>query len=226
MDIEGLGEKLVDQLVDEGLVRAYGDLYRLDQLKLMTLPRMGGRSCEKLLAAIDASRERGLARLLCALSIRHVGTSVAEVLAKKFRSIEALRTASREQLSASDDVGTVIADSVHAFFQSEYGRQTVDDLIRLGLNTTHPETPANAGSDRLVGLSFVVTGTLPTYGRDQIHDLIKQHGGKISSSVSKKTNYVVAGESAGSKLDKARELGVAVLDEAELLKLIGIESSS
>lgn len=220
MDIEGLGEKLVDQLVDAGLVRSYGDLYQLDQLKLMSLPRMGIRSCEKLLAAIDNSRGRGLARLLSALSIRHVGSSVSEVLAKKFRSMDALRTASREQLSASEDVGTVIADSVHAFFQSDYGRQVVDDLVALGLGMTQPQAESTSGSDRLAGLSFVVTGTLPNYGRDEIHELIKLHGGKVSSSVSKKTNYVVAGESAGSKLEKAQELGVPLLDESGFLKLL------
>jgi DNA ligase (NAD+) len=223
MDIEGLGEKLVGQLVDAGLVQSYADLYRLDRPKLMSLPRMGSRSCENLLAAIDNSRGRGLARLLSALSIRHVGTSVAEVLAKKYRSIDALRTATPEQLNNLDDVGTVIADSVSSFFQSHEGRQIIDELSSLGLDMTQPQLDSEVSSERLAGLTFVVTGTLPTYGRDEIHDLIKQHGGKVSSSVSKKTSYVVAGESAGSKLDKARELGVAVLDENEFRNLL-IES--
>jgi DNA ligase (NAD+) len=226
MDIEGLGEKLVDQLVDAGLVHGYADLYRLDEPKLMSLPRMGSRSCEKLLAAIAASRGRGLARVLCALSIRHVGTSVAEVLAKKFRAINALQVATKEQLAELDDVGTVIAESVHAYFQSDYGRQVVSELVGLGIEMTQPHNAADSGSDRLAGLTFVVTGTLPEYGRDEIHDLIKQHGGKVSSSVSKKTSYVVAGESAGSKLEKARELGVEVLDELAFRKMIQPSSSS
>lgn len=226
MDIEGLGEKLVDQLVDVGLVRGYADLYRLDEEKLMSLPRMGQRSCEKLLAAIDASRGRGLSRLLCALSIRHVGTTVSEVLAKKFRSMDALRLATREQLGTLDDVGTVIADSVYAFFQSEYGRQGVEELAGLGLDLTQPQSESGGGSERLNGLTFVVTGTLPNLGRDDIHEMIKQHGGKVSSSVSKKTSYVVAGESAGSKLDKAGELGVPVLDEAGFLKMLADNPAS
>ncbi|MDP1561953.1 MAG: NAD-dependent DNA ligase LigA, partial [Pirellulaceae bacterium] len=220
MDIEGLGEKLVDQLVDAGLVHSYADLYRLDEGKLMSLPRMGSRSCEKLLAAIDASRARGLARLLCALSIRHVGTTVSDVLAKKFRSMDALQMATREQLGALEDVGTVIADSVFTYFQSEYGRQVVAELSALGIDLTQPQSESGAGSERLSGLTFVVTGTLPTLGRDEIHERIKQHGGKVSSSVSKKTSFVVAGESAGSKLEKARELGVTVLDESSFLKML------
>lgn len=221
MDIEGLGDKLVDMLVDAGLVQNFGDLYRLTLDQLMELPRMGKRSCEKLLTGILASKERGLARLLNALSIRHVGNTVSAVLASHFGHIDKIRNATEEELAGLDEVGTIIAASVHSFFASEYGSRTIEDLIDLGLNVQMDTQGAEAASDKLAGKTFVVTGTLPDYGRDDMHDLIKSHGGKISSSVSKKTDYLVAGEKAGSKLTKAESLGVTVLDQAGLLSLIG-----
>lgn len=220
MDIEGLGDKWVEQMVDAGMVRGYADLYRLTVERLLELPRMGQKSAEKLVAAIDASRSRGLARVLNALSIRHVGTRVAEVLAAEFGDVAALRTASAEQLSQLDDVGEVIAKSVAGYFSSEFGQSTVDELRQLGVDMTQPKAARGPTSSRLAGLTIVVTGTLPDYGRDDLHDLIKQHGGKVGSSVSKKTSYVVAGENAGSKLDKARELNVTVLDQAAFLQLL------
>lgn len=221
MDIEGLGDKLVDQLVDAGLVSSFADLYQLKAEKLLELPRMGKKSCDNLLKAIDDSRNRGLSRLLNALSIRHVGISVAEVLASHFLTMDALRAASQDELAAIDEVGTIIASSVHEFFHSEYGQSVVDDLAASGVQMHQDASPSTATSQQLEGKSFVVTGTLPDYSRDQMHDLIKQNGGKISSSVSKKTDYLVAGEKAGSKLTKAQSLGIPVLDQEGLLKLLG-----
>jgi len=220
MDIEGLGEKLVEQLVDAGLVQSYGDLYRLTAAALQQLPRMGQRSSEKLVAAIDASRTRGLARLLNALSIRHVGANVAELLAEHFGRLDALQSASLEQLEAVGDIGPAIAASVFEYFQSESGQAIVQDLRGLGLVLQAGAQEQAERSERLVGATFVVTGTLPDFGRDEIQALIKRHGGKASSSISSKTSYVIAGENAGSKLEKAQQLGIPVIDQAAFLAMI------
>jgi len=219
MDIEGLGDKLVDQLVGQGLVRGYGDLYRLKLDDLLGLERMGRKSSENLLAGIERSKERGLARLLNALAIRHVGARVAMVLAESFGSIDALREASVDELSATGEIGPIIAESVHGFLHADAGRRTIADLRALGVKM---ETAAAAaeGSRVLEGKTLVVTGTLQRYGRDEIQELIARHGGRAASSVSKKTDYVVAGEKAGSKLTKARELGVPVLTEDEFLAIL------
>lgn len=218
MDIEGLGDKLVDQLVDSGLVRGYGDLYRLQGEQLESLERMGRKSAEKLLAGIEKSKSRGLARLLNALSIRHVGARVAAVLAENFGSIAALQEADTEELAETMEIGPVIAASVHAFLQSEAGRGTIADLASVGVDMTAPLKPQAAGP--LAGKTVVVTGTLAHYSREEIQELIVRHGGRSAASVSKKTDFVVAGEKAGSKLDKARELGVKVLSEEEFDSLL------
>jgi len=220
MDIEGLGDKLVDQLVSKGLVTTCGDLYRLRDRPedLIALERFGKKSAENLLAAIEASRDRGLARLLNALSIRHVGTNVASVLATHFGSMEALQEATVEDLSGVNEIGAAIAESVHGFLHSEHGQAIIDDLRRRGIKMT-AERSAEVGQ-ALTGKTLVVTGTLTKYTRDQIHELIRQHGGKAASSVSAKTDYVVAGDDAGSKLQKAQQLGVPVLDEAGFEELI------
>ncbi|MHB8899799.1 MAG: NAD-dependent DNA ligase LigA [Thermoguttaceae bacterium] len=220
MDIEGLGDKLVEQLVSGGLVRSYGDLYRLTPEQLLTLARMGIRSSEKLLAAVGASKDRGLARLLNGLSIRHVGGTVSRVLAESFGSMEALRAASVEELSRVNEIGPAIAESVYEFLHSPFGGATIDDLAALGLTMTTPQDGRRAGSQVLAGKTLVVTGTLGRYTRDEIEELIVQHGGRASSSVSGKTDYVVAGENAGSKLSKAQKLGVAVLTEEEFEGLL------
>jgi DNA ligase (NAD+) len=220
MDIEGLGDKLVDQLVETGAVKAYGDLYRLDLQTLANLERMGQKSSENLLAGIEASKSRGLARLLNALSIRHVGTRVAAVLAEHFHSMDELRKADAEQLSAVNEIGPIIAASVHAFLQSRFGRDTIDDLAELGLKMTAPRA-ARRQAEAIAGKTFVVTGTLEKYGRDEIEELITQLGGRAASSVSKNTDYVVAGEKAGSKLDKAKALGIPILTEDDFQKLVG-----
>jgi DNA ligase (NAD+) len=223
MDIEGLGDKLVEQLVSEKLVRRYGDLYRLTAEQLTELERMGKKSSENLVASIEASKKRGLARLLNALSIRHVGARVAAVLAEHFGSMDALVAASEEELSRVMEIGPVIAASVFEFLHGDFGRETIADLKSAGVDMTAPKSliAAAAKNGPLAGKTLVVTGTLADYSREQIEELIVQHGGRATSSVSKSTDYVVAGEKAGSKLDKAQKLGVPVLSEAEFKKLIG-----
>ncbi len=220
MDIEGLGDKLVNQLVDDGIVRSYGDLYRLTLDQLVNLERMGKKSSEKLLAGIEASKDRGLVRLLNALSIRHVGPRVASVLAERFRSIDELIEASEEELSGINEIGPVIAKSVCEFLHSDFGRRTIDDLRGAGVSM---ESHAPATTDRkpLEGKTLVVTGTLNRYTREEIEQLIGRYGGRAASSVSKNTDYVVAGEKAGSKLAKARQLGIPVISEDEFDTLIG-----
>ncbi len=220
MDIEGLGDKLVEQLVSADLVKSCGDLYRLKAGDLLGLERMGKRSSEKLLAGIEASKDRGLARLLNGLSIRHVGATVARVLAENFGSMEALRSASVEKLSEINEIGPAIAASVYEFLHSQFGRTTIDDLASLGVTMSVPEAAGEEKSEALAGKTLVVTGTLTKYTRDEIQELILRHGGKAASSVSSKTDYVVAGENAGSKLAKAQELGIPVLTEEEFEALL------
>jgi len=217
MDIEGLGDKLVDQLVGQKLVQGYGDLYRLKLGELVELERMGKKSAENLLSGIEGSKGRGLARLLAALSIRHVGTRVAAVLAGHFGSIDALLAAEVEQLSEVNEIGPIIAESVYDYLHGEFGRRTIDELRKLGVEMSEAE---EGTSDALAGKTLVVTGTLKKYTRDEIEELITRHGGRAASSVSKNTDYVVAGEKAGSKLDKARELGVPVLSEEQFEDLL------
>jgi len=218
MDIEGLGDKLVDQLVDTALVRRYGDLYRLRLEQLMGLERMGRKSSENLLAGIDQSKGRGLARLLNALAMRHVGARVAAVLAESFLSMEKLQAAGVEQLSRTNEIGPIIAQSVYDYLHSPFGRETIEDLRRLGVSMEQAAAPRAART--LEGKTLVVTGTLQAYSRDEINEVIARHGGRAASSVSKKTDYVVAGAEAGSKLAKARELGIRILTEAEFEQLL------
>ena len=220
MDIEGIGEKLVDQLVDKKIVRTYGDLYRLEerQDRLLNLVRMGRKSVDSLLDGLEASKNRGLARLLNALAIRHVGERTATLLAEGFHSMDALKAASVEELTKTNDVGPVVAQSVYDFLHSEYGSKTIEDLKSLGIKM---QSAARAGGSRaLNGKTLVVTGTLKKYGRDEIEELIALHGGHPASGVSKNTDYLVAGEKAGSKLAKAQELGVPVITEEEFDALI------
>jgi len=222
MDIEGLGDKLVDQLVDDGLVHSYGDLYRLTEDQLLELERMGKKSADNLLKGIEASKTRGLARLLNALSILHVGSRKAQVLAEHFGSMDDLEKAIVEELQIPE-VGEIIAKSVHQWLHSDAGRKTIRDLASQGVvMTAEKRKPAAAaGNGKLAGKTIVVTGTLQKYKRDEIQELIALHGGRAASSVSKKTDYVLAGEEAGSKLEKAQQLGVKVINEAEFDELIG-----
>jgi DNA ligase (NAD+) len=223
MDIEGLGEKIIDQLVDSGMVKSISDIYRLTTEELVELERMGEKSAQNLIDGIAASKDRGLARLLAGLAIEHVGQSVAELLAYEFKGMDALMNASEDRLTRVDGIGPVMAKDIHAYFQSEAARHTIAELKQFGLKLTQDPKQAPPGVDgaNLSGKTFVVTGTLQRYSRDEIEELIKALGGKAAGSVSKKTSYVVAGESAGSKLDKARKLGVTVLTEDEFEKLIG-----
>lgn len=219
MDIEGLGDKLVEQFVATGLVNDYADLYRLTVDQLITLERMGKKSAENLVTQIAASRDRGLVRLLNALGIRHVGPRVAMLLARRFPSIDALRQAPVEELAAVHEIGDVIAASVHDWLASDYGRGVIDHLAAVGVMM---EVPAEewASDGPLTGKTLVVTGTLARYTRQEAEAAIQQAGGRAASSVSKKTDYLVAGEEAGSKLAKAEKLGVTVLDEASFEQLL------
>ncbi len=221
MDIEGLGDKLVDQLVDAGLVRTLPELYRLGFSHLAQLDRMGDKSASKLLAKLEQSKQTTLARFLFSLGIRHVGETTAKDLARHFGRLDALMAADEAALLAVPDVGPVVAHSVASFFANAMNREAVEQLRAAGIQW--PEGDGLAGDSwplPLSGKTLVLTGTLPSLSRDEAQALIEAAGGKVSGSVSKKTHYVVAGEAAGSKLDKARELGVAVLDEAGLRALL------
>jgi DNA ligase (NAD+) len=220
MDIEGLGDRLVDQLVGEKLIRNYGDLYRLEkrQDRLLNLERMGRKSVDNLLDGVEASKGRGLARLLNALAIRHVGARVAAVLAERFGSIEALMAANAEELSETNDIGPIIAKSVYDFLHGKFGMETIEDLKSVGVSMA---SAVRAGGSRVLeGKTFVVTGTLQKFSREEIEELITRHGGHAASSVSKNTDYLVAGEKAGSKLTKAKELGVPVLTESQFESML------
>ena len=221
MDVEGLGDKLVDQLVDAGLVRTLPELYTLGVAKLSALDRMADKSAANLQAALEASKQTTLARFLYALGIRQVGETTAKDLARHFGGIEPLMDASMEQLLAVKDVGPVVARSIRTFFEQPHNREVVERLRAVGITWPQNEGARDDGTPRLLaGKTLVLTGTLPTLGRDAAKDLIEAAGGKVSGSVSKKTDFVVAGTDAGSKLDKARELGVRVLDEDGLKALL------
>lgn len=219
MSIDGLGDKLVEQLVANGLVRTYGDLYRLRADQLIALERMGEKSAENLLHGIESSKQRGLAALLNALSIRHVGTRVAEVLADHFGSLDELLAASRDELSSINEIGPVIAASVHEFLHSHSGSDAIRELRAAGVDLAAVRRRVKP-SGPFAGKTVVVTGTLSRYSRDEIHDLIKRQGGRPASSVSRSTHLVIVGENPGSKADKARELGIEILSEADLERLL------
>ncbi len=223
MDIENLGPALVDQLLDSGLVRNFADLYELKQSQLAGLERMAEKSSGNVVEAIQASKSQGLIRLLRAFGIRHVGARAAEVLAGKFGGIDGIASASVEQLTEIDEIGPVIAESVHQFFRSDPGRQTIDRLKAVGVVMTAKLT-AQAGEGLLAGKTVVVTGTLESMSRSEALDAIKIAGGKATSSVSAKTDFVVAGPGAGSKAAKAQALGVELIDEAEFLRRLGRSS--
>ena len=219
MDIEGLGDKLVEQLVATGMVNDYADLYGLSAEQLMALERMGKKSAENLVQQIAGSRDRGLVRLLNALGIRHVGPRVAMLLTRRFPSIEDLRQAPVEELAAIHEIGEVIAVSVHDWLTSEYGSGVIDRLAAVGVKLDVPEEE-RVSDGPLTGKTLVVTGTLAGYSRQEAEAAIRQAGGRASSSVSKKTDFLVAGAEAGSKLAKAEKLGVKVLDESGFEQLL------
>ncbi|BEU96835.1 NAD-dependent DNA ligase LigA [Acidovorax sp. DW039] len=219
MDIEGLGDKLVDQLVDANVIRTLPDLYRLGLTSLIALERMAEKSAQNVLAALEKSKQTTLPRFLFALGIRHVGESTAKDLARHFGLLDAIMDASVEQLLQVPDVGPVVAQSLHTFFAQPHNREVVEQLRACGV--TWPEgAPTERAPQVLSGMTIVLTGTLPTLSRDAAKEMLEAAGAKVSGSVSKKTSYVVAGEEAGSKLTKAQELGVPVLDEAGMLALL------
>lgn len=220
MDIEDLGEKLIEQLVDSGLVESIPDLYRLKKESLLELERMGEKSAQNLLDGLEKSKQRGLARVLTGLAIPGVGDTVADLVAEAIPSADELLAAPKERLSQIKGIGPVLAENIYNYCQSATGKKTFAELKSLGVKLTQDPRPKPTGAD-LTGKTFVVTGTLTRYSRDEIEGLIKSLGGKASGSVSKKTDYVVAGENAGSKLSKAKELGVPVLTEDEFDTLIG-----
>ncbi len=219
LDIEGLGEKLVEQLVDSGRVKSLADLFSLRPLELVGLDRMGQKSADNLVEAIDKARAPALGRLLFALGIRHVGETTARDVAQHFGSIEAIMDADEDALSSVPDVGPVVAGSIRRFFAEQHNREVIDQLKAQGV---HPVAEAVPEDTTLAGKTFVLTGTLPNWTREEASMRIQAAGGKVSGSVSKKTAYLVAGEDAGSKLTKAQELGVTVLDEDALKELLGL----
>jgi DNA ligase (NAD+) len=219
MDIEGLGDKLVNQLVDAQLVNSYADLYGLTLEKLMTLERMGKKSAENLLQGIQVSKQRGLSRVLNAITIRHVGQRVAMVLARRFGSAASLTSAGLEELSNTEEIGPIIAKSVYEFCRSDEGKQVFEQLAHAGVSLETSEEDSVDRSGVFANKTLVVTGTLEHYSRDEIERVIEKLGGKASGSISKKTDYLVAGQAAGSKLQKAEQLGVRILTEAEFREL-------
>ncbi len=215
MDIEGLGEKLVEQLVDAGVVHTPADLYKLGLAALSELERMAEKSAANVVAAIDKSRRTTLSRFIFALGIRHVGEATAKDLAQHFGKLDALLAADEAALLEVADVGPVLAQSIRQFFAEPHNREVIAQLRAAGVEW--PEsTPRRAPAGKLPGLTFVLTGTLPTLSRDEAKELIERHGGKVAGSVSKKTHYVVAGADPGSKRERAEELGVPVIDEKQL----------
>ena len=218
MNIDGLGPQVVELLLSNGKIKDIADLYTLRIEDIETLDRMGRKSAENLVSAIEESKGRGLERLLYALGVRQVGEVAAESIARKMRTIDACMNATIDDFTAVEDIGEITASALVEFFADSSTLELIERLKALGVNT---EATAEERAETLNGLTFVLTGTLPTMTRDEASALIKQAGGKVSGSVSKKTSYVVAGEEAGSKLTKANELGVTVLDEDGLLKLLG-----
>jgi DNA ligase (NAD+) len=219
VEVEGLGDRLVDQLVDSELVRSLPDLYRLSLSTLTPLDRMAERSAQKLLEALQKSKETTLPRFLFGLGIRHVGEATAKELARHFGKLNAIMDASPEELLQVSDIGPIVAESLHTFFAQAHNREVIKDLRECGVCWTEGE-PAPVVSRPLAGKTFVITGTLPSLSRDEARDLIEAAGGKVAGSVSKKTSFVVAGSEAGSKLDRAVELGLVVLNEQDLRGLL------
>ncbi len=221
MDIDGLGEKLIDQLVDLGHLRTLADLYRLDEDTLAKLDRMGKKSAKNLVQALEATRSRSLDRFLTGLAIRHVGTRVAEILAERFHTLDAVRSATLDDLASVPGLGPVVAGSVHDFFQNPEHQRQIDDLLAVGVQPppmAAPDPTARA-SLPLAAQTFVITGTLPNRSRPEAEALIKRAGGKVTGSVSKSTTYLVAGADPASKLDKARQLNIPIIDEDRLERL-------
>ena len=218
MDIDGLGPAVLEQLLNSGLIASFPDLYRLDAASLAALERKGEKSAQNLIAAIERSKSADISRLVYALGIRHIGEKAAKLLCEHFLSIDALFTATVDEICAIDGYGAIMAQSVVDYFSLEGTRELLDELKSLGVEMKPLEAKVKQGV--FLGKTFVLTGTLPTMSRKEASLLIEQHGGKTASSVSKKTDYVLAGEDAGSKLTKAQQLGVTIITEAELFSML------
>jgi DNA ligase (NAD+) len=220
MRIEGLGVVLAEQLIAEKMVKDVGDLYSLTLEQIVSLPRMAKKSATNLLTQIEASKSRDLSSLIYALGIRHVGERTAGILAHELGSLERLTEASVEELDAIPEIGLTVAESVRDWFDDEGNRALCDRLRAAGIKTEAERRGSAEADERFAGKQFVLTGTLATFTRDEAKALIEARGGRVNSSVSKKTDYVVAGEAAGSKLDKAQSLGVTILDEAAFKEML------
>jgi DNA ligase (NAD+) len=221
MNIEGLGESLIARLIADGLVASYADVYKLTADRLAEVERLGKKSAANLVEQIERSKTRELWRLVFGLGIRHVGERGAQALAGAFGSMDALIAASQDQLQAVSDIGPVVAAAVRAYLDEPQNQKLIKQLEQAGLKMDAPLTTASAPGP-LSGKTFVLTGTLPVMSREDATEAIQSRGGKVTGSVSKKTNYVVAGADPGSKLAKAETLGVPVLDEAGLKQLLGL----
>jgi DNA ligase (NAD+) len=219
VEVEGLGDKLVEQMVDANIIRTLPDLYKLGLTALAGLERMADKSAQNLLQALEKSKSTSLPRFLFGLGIRHVGEATAKELARHFGKLDAIMDATEAQLLAVSDVGPIVAQSIRTFFDQPHNREVVEQLRACGVHWSEAE-PAARAPQPLSGKTFVITGTLPTLSRDEAKDRVEAAGGKVAGSVSKKTDYVVAGAEAGSKLTKAQELGITVIDEAGLLLLL------
>jgi len=220
MKIDGLGERLVDQLVEKQLVRDISDLYRLKVDQVAELERMGTKSAENLIGEIDDSRKLEFWRVLFGLGIRHVGERTAQILAEYFGSIDELAAASQAELEQVFEVGPKLAESIYRFFHESHNQRLIERLRAAGLTLKSNTAAKPRTAQVFAGQTFVLTGTLEGLSREQATELIEQRGGRVSSSVSKKTAYVLAGEDPGSKLEKAKQLGVPVLDEQQFRKML------
>jgi DNA ligase (NAD+) len=230
MDIEGMGEKVVHQLADAGLLKSFGDIFTLQEKRddVLALDRMGEKKADNLFAGIEEAKSRGLVRVLAGLGIHHIGSTASRIVSEHFGSIDALLAAPLDQIAtlktdgALSGIGTEIANSLHAFLHSDEGRRVINELRDAGVKLdVEKSTATGSAGSSLAGKTLVVTGSLQKYSREEIESLIEQHGGRAASSVSKKTDYLIAGEKAGSKLEKAEQLGVPILSEADFGKLIG-----
>ena len=220
MKIDGLGERLVDQLVEKNLVRDVSDLYRLTREQLQDLERMGPKSAENLVKEIDASRSVEFWRLLFGIGIRHVGVRTAQILARRFGSIDRLEQASKEELEQVHEIGPIVAESIYQFLRQPENRALIERLRAAGLPMKSYDVEQPQLGHIFAGKTFVLTGTLDTMTREEATSLIVQRGGRVSSSVSKKTDFVLAGRDAGSELDKAQQLGVRILDERQFRAML------
>ncbi len=219
MDIEGLGPSIIDKLLENNLITSSADLYYLKSEDISALDKMGTKSAENLLISLEKSKSNDMPKLLFAFGIRHIGLAAAKKIAKAVGSIDALFDITKEKLCEIDDIGSVMAESLEDFFGKESTRELVDRLKGAGVNTGSL-TNQDAQGSALSGFTFVITGTLPTLGRKEATELIEANGGKVTGSVSKKTDYLLAGEEAGSKLEKAKNLGIKIISEEELYQML------